>query len=143
MTVNPYDDATIVADDTIIRRINPVYHVVWDENRSRYRVSTKAYSPSSEPLGGMSVDIEKSILAAGLEGSEFVTNPTFTGSVAFPAGRVRNLGLLVGYDPIFENLHHGEVWSAGMRPNRFSDQQKKGLAAVATWYVELPDVDIR
>jgi hypothetical protein len=139
--MEPYDEAQITGEDTIIRRINPQQHIVWDENRGRFRISSKVFSPSSEPNGGMSVDIERLMLADGLDPREYVTTPVFTGSVAFSAGAARALGLIVGYDPIPTNPYHGEVWGAD-RPNRFSRQQRKGLAVASRWYVELDDVDV-
>lgn len=148
MAVDPYDEARIGAADTIIRRINPVQHVVWDENRQRNRIASKAYNKSSGPKAGMSVDIEASITAAGQHPQTYVTTPVFTGSVTFSANDVRALDLWIGYEPIKDipnipdNPHHGEVWATTDKKS-FSDAQKTGLANAAQWYVELPDVDIR
>lgn len=147
MAVDPYDEKQIGASDTIIRRISPEQHVVWDENRKRKRISSKAYNKSSGPRDGMSVDIEKLIVAAGQDPRVYVTTPRFTGSVAMPAGKVRELDLWVGYDPVKDapnepdNPHHGEVWATKPKKS-FTDAQKNGLARLARWYVELPDVDI-
>jgi hypothetical protein len=58
----------------------------------------------------MSIDIKPSIEAAGLDAATFVTTPKWTGSVVFKAGAARALGFMVGYDPITDNDHHGEVW---------------------------------
>lgn len=88
-----------------------------------FMAALKVFSPSSEPNGGMSVDIERLMLADGVDPREYVTTPVFTGSVAFSAGAARALGLIVGYDPIPTNPYRGEVWSAD-RPNRFSRQQR-------------------
>lgn len=141
MSVDPYDEDQIKAEDTIIRRINPDHHVVWDENRGRNRVSSKAFTPSSGENDGMSVDVEALIIADGHDPKEYVTTPVFIGSVAFSAGVARALDLRVGYDPIPKNPYHGEVWG-NPRPNRFSNSQKKGLMAASAWYVELKDVDL-
>jgi len=139
--MEPYDENEISAGDVIIRRINPRQHVVWDENRSCSRISSKAFSPSSGPNDGMSVDIEQLMLSDGVDPRQYVTTPVFTGSVAFSAGSARALGLLVGYDPLPTNPYYGEVWG-GSRPNRLSQRQKKGLAEASRWYVELDGVDI-
>ncbi|MFZ1415885.1 MAG: hypothetical protein WAS73_15100 [Defluviicoccus sp.] len=147
MAVDPYDEKQIGANETIIRRINPQQHVVWDANRKRYRITSKAYNKSSGLNDGMSVDIEKLIVAAGEDPYVYVTTPVFTGSVALAVGDVRALDLWVGYDPIKDvpnvpdNPHHGEVWTTTPK-NSFNDRQKNGLARLARWYVELPDVDI-
>lgn len=142
MSAEPYDEDQIKADDIIIRRINPVQHVVWDDNRGRYRVSSKAFTPSSGQNHGMSVDVEALIVADGHDPKEYVTTPIFTGSVAFSAVAARALDLILGFDPIPENPYHGEVWG-NCRPNRFSKRQKDGLKAASAWYVELEDVDLR
>jgi len=147
LTVDPYDEEQICPQDTIIRRINPVQHVVWDDNRKKHRITSKAYNKSSGPKAGMSVDIENLIVAANQNPQTYVTTPVFTGSVAFSAGDVRNLELWVGYEPIKDvpdvqdNPHHGEVW-AKIEKKSFTESQKSGLAKSARWYVELPDVDI-
>lgn len=147
LAVEPYDEAGIAGEDTIIRRINPIHHIVWDENRQKHRISPKAYNKSSGPKEGMSVDIERLIVGAGVNPQEYVTTPVFTGSVALRAGDVRALGLWVGYDPIEgvhyvpDNPYHGEVWSPTERKN-FTDSQKSALAHLAQWYVPLPNVDL-
>lgn len=140
-TIEPYDENQIEADDTIIRRINPVQHLVDNHNTGTKRVSTKAFSPSSEENGGMSVDIEKLILEDGQEPKQFVTTPTFTGSVSFSAKEIRDLNLRIGYDPRPENPYHGEVWGE-RRPNRFSKGQKNTLLSTAKWYVKLDNVEL-
>lgn len=142
LAVDPYDEAQIKAVDAIIRRISLKDHVVWDENRQRHRIASNAYRKSSGPKGGMSVDIEALITATGQDPRVYVTTPVFIGSVVFSATDVRSLGLWIGYEPIPDNPHHGEVWATTDKKH-FSDAQKTGLAKAARWYVELPDVDIR
>jgi len=139
--MEPYDENQINSDGVVIRRINPQQHIVWDENRGCSRISSKAFSPSSGPGDGMSVDIEQLMISDGIDPRQYVTTPVFTGSVAFSAGAARALGLLVGYDPVPPNPYHGEVWG-GSRPNRFSRRQKEGLAEGSCWYVKLDGVEI-
>jgi hypothetical protein len=148
LPVNPYDEAQINAGDTIIRRINPEQHVIWDENRQRNRIASKAYNKSSGPKAGMSVDIEALIEAAGQNPQIYVTTPVYTASVAFYASDIRALDLWIGFEPVRaepgipDNPYHGEVWATTDRKS-FSEGQKTGLARSARWYVELPSVDIR
>ena len=142
MAVNPYDEKRIGANDLIIRRINPDQHLVWDDNRNRKRISTKAYQRSSGEAGGMSVDIEALIVADRQDPKQFVTTPKFTGSVAFMANQIRELGLILGYDPIPDNPYHGQVWQKGTA-KRFTRTQQKGLLRAAQWYVRLEGVDIK
>lgn len=148
MSAEPYDDDGIDATDVLIRRINPVQHVVWDENRQKNRISPKAYNKSSGLRDGMSVDVESLIISDGLNPREFVTTPVFTAAVALGVGEVRALGFYVGLDPIkdvlgvLDNPYHAEVWAKEARKS-FTDGQKKALADLAKWYIELPEVDIR
>ena len=53
MMVIPYDEPEIEADRSIIRRINPVQHVIRDDNRNCRRISSKAFKPSSGVNAGM------------------------------------------------------------------------------------------
>lgn len=124
--MKPYDDPEIAPDDVIIRRISPHY-VVPDQNRGGLRISTAAFSPSNGEDGGMSVDIEKLILAAGLDPREFVASPEFTGAVSFTAEAVRSLGLRIGLEPLETNPYHGEVWGPEERPSRFTKGEKRRL----------------
>jgi hypothetical protein len=143
--VLPHDHAEILNEDRLIRRINPIEHVVPDGNTGRRRISTKAIQPSSEPNGGMSVDHERTICEAQLNPTSFVTTPVYTGSIAFGAGVVRaiNVGLRVGYDPIpGENDFHCEVWGPDPRPNRFSKGQQRAILAASAWFVEIQDTSI-
>lgn len=142
MTVEPYDEEDIDDNDTIIRRVNPEQHVIPDENTGQRRISSKLFSPSSSPNGGMSVDILKLIEASGQEATDFIRTPPFIGSVAFSASSAREVGLRIGYDPIPDNPFHGEVWGSPGRPQRFSQSQKRALQQASTWFVEIPGVDI-
>lgn len=141
MTVAPYDEPELAGDDIVIRRINPIEHVVDDDNRKCRRISSKAYKPSSEPNGGMSVDVELLMIAAEIDARSYVTTSQFTGAVALVASAIRDLDLRVGYDPLPSNPYHGEVWGKG-RPNKFTNAQNCGLAKAAKWFVAIPDVDL-
>lgn len=137
----PYDEPDINGNDIIIRRINPVYHTVYDENIGANRISTVAYSPSSGVDGGMSIDVEKLIEGAGLNAVEYVTNPTYTCSVYFTAQDIRALGLRVGYEPLPDNFAHGEVWGSN-GVNGFTRAQKKNLARGARWYHRVDGIEL-
>ena len=84
----------------------------------------------------MSVDIESSILEAGLDVRKFVTTPKFVGSVWFLAGFLRTETFLVGYDPLDDNAHHGEVWGS------FTKARQKRLLSGARWFVEINGVTL-
>jgi len=141
MAAQPYDEDDLIDVDILIRRVNPKQHVVFDENTGKKRTSSKLFSPSSGPNDGMSVDIQKLIENDGVNVQDFVSTPTFTGSVFFDVNSARNAGLMVGYDPIVGNPYHGEVWGSS-KPNRFTKSQKRALINSSAWLVEIPGVDI-
>lgn len=131
-TVSPYDHPDISPDDGVIRRVSE-YHIV-DDGRGGRRISSMCFKPSSGANAGMSVDLEASILAAGLKPKEFVTTPRFMGSVRFTAGALRGLGCRVGFVPLPGNDHHGEVWGTA--------KIAKKVQSLAVWYVQIENVDL-
>lgn len=136
MTVDPYDDINILGTDLLIRRIDPKQHIISDENLGCLRISSKAFHPSSEPNGGLSVDVKSIIDAAGIDAKLYVTNPKQIGSVAFRTAAARAVELIVGFDPEPDNPYHGQVWG------NFSRSQEKALLNAIEWFVEIPDVKI-
>ncbi|KRE02623.1 hypothetical protein ASE61_15205 [Bosea sp. Root670] len=86
--------------------------------------------------GGMSVDLEPSIIEAGTDPREHVTSPKWIASVRFTVEQLRSLELQVGFDPQADNPHHGQAWGA------FPGGKRKRLAAAAAWFVPLDDVDL-
>ncbi len=131
-SVKPHDHEEILGEHGVIRRISP-YHVVDDEKAPQgRRISSFAFQASNGPDAGMSVDLENSIVEAGLNPKEYVIQPPFIGAVRFQAGDLRGLGFKVGYDPLPDNPHHGEVWGS------FTSAKKKALVQVAAPYVDIP-----
>ena len=137
----PYDEEKVGSTDIVIRRIMPEQHVVFDANKNCMRLSSKLYSPSTGVNEGMSVDLEELIKKAGKAPVDFVTSPKFTGSVKFIASAIRGIGFWIGYDPIPENDHHGQVWGEKIH-SKFTRTQKKELQAQAVWYVQIKDVEL-
>ena len=135
----PYDDAEIADDDLVIRRIHP-RQVIFDHNTGFYRVSTGAFSPSSEPHFGMSVDVKSSIESVGAIPAEHVRDPKHVGAVEFAASVPRSNGLVVGKAPLPENEHHGEVWRVGQK--RFSRTQQKAFLENCVWLIEIDSVKL-
>ncbi len=132
--VVPHDHPEIIATDKVLRRVSPEHHVVVDGGGQR--ISTMAFEPSKDAYRGLSVDLERSILEARLDPKLFVTTPRFVGSVWLAAGAARAEGLSVGYDPLPENPHHGEIWGIA------SKAVKRKLLKLAQWYVEIAGVSI-
>lgn len=107
--VVPHDHEGIMAEDGIIRRI-PQHQVVVDAKIGGRRISSMAFKSSSEPNGGMPVDLQQEIEEAGLDARVFVTTPSWIGSVRFQAGQLREEEFQVGFHPLDSNPYHSEVW---------------------------------
>lgn len=134
--VLPHDHQGIAATDGVIRRISP-HHVVLDPKKvGGSKISTMAFEPSSEVNGGVSIDLQQQIEEANLVATDYVSEPPWLGSIRFTAGALRNEGLQVGYDPVPENQHHGQIWGS------FTRGQKKQLLKLATWFVEMDGVSL-
>jgi hypothetical protein len=142
MPVEPYDDATIVGEDLLIRRIDPEFHVVPDHNKGGLRLSTKAFCESSEGSQGMSVDLKGDIVGASLDPRAYVRTPKYVGAVEFTARIPRSVDLAVGKEPEKNNPYHGEVWRLG-ESRRFTGRQKKTLLENSTWLNEIDGVNLR
>jgi hypothetical protein len=109
--VRPYDDDSISGDAYLVRYIHGRWLV--PDGAGGRRLSKGAFSPSSEvrdPYRGMSTDILDLILHDGLSPIERKP-PGHEGVVKLKVEGLRNLGLMVGYDPIDDvNPYHGSVW---------------------------------
>ena len=116
----------------MIRRISD--NQIVTDNNGQKRISSKAFQGSSDTNGGMSVDLECSILRAGLDPKVYVTTPRWIGSVRFEAGAIRSEGFLVGFHPLPENPHHGEVWGD------FSRVKRRQLQRICVWLVPIQGV---
>jgi hypothetical protein len=115
--------------DILIRRLSEQQLVT---DKDGVRVPSSLAFQASTANGGMSVDIEKLIVESGQDPRVFVTTPRWTGSVFFHARPLRDLQLMVGYNPVDENPFHGEVWGISSR----STQRK--LKNIYVWYVKIP-----
>jgi hypothetical protein len=73
---------------------------------------------------------------------EYVTNPVYMGSLRFTASTFRSEGLIVGYEPLDKNPHHGEVWDRDRNKIRFSKALQKRLLRSAEWFVEIEGVTL-
>lgn len=131
----PHDHADIGAADGIIRRISG-QQVVADPKTGGRRLSSMVFKPSSGTNGGMSVDLQCSIEEAGLDARADVTTPRWTGSVRFAAGALRTEPFQVGFDPLPDNPHHGEVWG------QFSRARQRKLTTMCAWFVAIEDIAI-
>ena len=125
----PHDHEEISENDGVIRRVSEKQLV--DDGQGGKRPSSICFKPSSGENGGMSVDLESSIREAGLDPKAYVTTPRWMCSLIFSAGSLRAEGFWVGFDPLPDNPHHGEVWGD------FSKNKQKKLQSMANWYVPM------
>lgn len=132
--VLPHDHQGIANVDRVIRRISEEHFVTDAKVAGGKRISTMAFQASTDGSRGMSVDLESSIIAGGLDARKFVTTPRFLGSVWLLVEFLRSETYLVGYEPLIDNAHHGEVWG------KFSKGQQKKLLNNAKWFVEVEGV---
>jgi hypothetical protein len=119
----------------VIRRVSAQL-VITDAKTGGRRISSMTFKPSSGLNGGMSVDLQQSIEAAGMDARAYVTTPRWMGSLRFEAGALRAEGFMVGFDPLPDNPHHGEVWG------KFSKAQQRRMAEIALWFVPIVGVAI-
>ena len=134
--VRPHDDPEIDPRSSLVRYINPEYHLVFDENAGRFRIGSGAFSATSgDPFNGMSVDVGQSMAAAGL--AAFERTPRGFGAVEIDVGDARSLQLQVGTDPLPGNPFHGQIW--GVK----SSKRAKLHRLVKGWLVALDGVAIR
>jgi hypothetical protein len=107
----PHDHDEIRNEHHVIRHITP-YDLYPDRQTHIRRVQSGAYSESSDPHGGMSVDIEEWMIADGLDPLHYVEDPSH-GAKRLSVRELRALGFQIGWDPRSDNSHHGAVWGIG------------------------------
>jgi hypothetical protein len=106
--VQPHDDPRLTADDYVIRYTSPNERSR-DDTLGRYRISSGAYTESSVPPYGVSVQIERLLIAASLTAEQKAPSADH-GIVRLRVGTLREMGFKVGYDPEPNNPTHGEIW---------------------------------
>ncbi len=133
--VTPHDHHEILDQDWIIRRISAL-QISDDPKVGGKRISSLAFKSSGGANGGMSVDLRQQIEDAGHNAETYVTTPRWIGSLIMNVGGVRGEAFLVGFHPLGDNPHHGEVWGT------FSSPKQQRLRELSQWFVPIPDVSI-
>jgi hypothetical protein len=103
----PHNHPDIHDDHHVIRHIVPPHDLHPDPTTNVTRVSSGAYSESGG--GGMSVDILEWMIADGLYDLYYLSDDT-EGATSLRVGDLRDLGLMVGWDPDGGHPQHGAVW---------------------------------
>lgn len=124
--VEPYDDPDIIDTDCVIRYIHPIYHVTFDSNLGRQRLSSGAFSPSKDGSRGMSVDLQRNMRDAGLDGLSRLPSEEH-GAVQLTVADLRQLDLLIGSTPRADNEFHADVW------HTHKESTRKKIRKLARW----------
>lgn len=82
---------------------------MWDVAKGHYRISSKAFGPSSSD-GCLSGDLEQLLVEDGLSPTILCNSlRRAVGAVSVSIGQIRALGLCVAHDPVSENWYHGAI----------------------------------
>jgi hypothetical protein len=113
--VVPHDHAQILNEDIILKRVSQ-QHLV-EVGDGLYRVSTAIFSQSSDKYRGSSINILKVIENLGEEVEAYCRRRGETvGAIALTAGAIRDEEGLVGFEPLEDDLAHGEIWNIKGKP---------------------------
>ena len=127
--------ATEIADDNELIRGITEEQVIYDERRKCRRVSSAAIDTSSEPNGGMSMDLRRLVEAAGISPEEHIEG-RWVGALLLTAGMLRAEGLRVGHDPLPTNPYHCQAWG------KITKGMQRKILRSARWYVPVGGVNI-
>jgi hypothetical protein len=115
-----------------VRTLLSPHHVIPDERTGLYRISSKAFGPSSSD-GTLSGDLEQILAADGLSPiAMYPALPDPVGAASITVGQLRGLGAKVEHDPDKYNWYHGAVTGTKSKGTR------KALSEIA---VEIVAID--
>ena len=132
--VKPYDDSNISDEAELVRYIHR--HWLVPDGAGGRRLSKGAFAPSSEqrdPYQGMSAELLEMILNDGCSPAERIP-AAHEAAVTLKVKKLRNLGLIVGHDPINGlNPYHVGVWGV-------KRSHQKRLLQLCEWLEKPSDV---
>jgi hypothetical protein len=97
-------------DLRFIRTLQSPHHIVPDKRTGRYRLSSKAFSPSSAD-GGLSGELEQILKGDGLSAiAMYPAVPRAVGAAAITIGQIRQTNATPEHDPVWKNWYHGSVF---------------------------------
>ena len=111
-----------------IRTLTSPHHVVPDEDTGAYRISTKAFGPSSSD-SKLSGDLEQTLKADGLEATAMypaIKNPV--GAAAVTIGDILAAKATVEHDPVWTNFYHGSVF--GTKAKRVKEKLRDAAVEI-------------
>ncbi len=116
-------------------------HIVFDELKGRYRVSSKAFGPSSDD-GCLSGDLEQLLAEDGLP--ELTMYPAVGRAVAAFSLKIQLIcehewtyGVGVRHDPVRENWYHGSIFGAALKKKKL----KESLRLLAEEMVPIDELE--
>jgi hypothetical protein len=106
------------------------YHVTYDKHLGRYRISSKAFSPSSTD-NSLSGDLEELLKVDGLPATAmYPAVEHYVGAAALKVEDIRALGLEVEHQPVQTNWYHGGIV-------KIRDSHKKKLEKISREIIQI------
>lgn len=130
--VIPHDDVDIGRSSGLLRYVTPG-QMVREGSGEDYRPSSAAFSSSSPQLDryqGMSVDLEAVMQRQGAPLDVRAADDSDIWIYRIETAAVRDMGHLVGSDPLPTNPYHGQVWKS-LEGGRLSRGQREQLRRLA------------
>lgn len=123
--VLPHDHNQIQDEDIMLRGI-PAQQIVSTPDGGR-RISTGAFSRSSDAYGGLSLGAKKVLECLEKTTEEWAAG-RFSAVVCFPAEMLRKAGVWIGWDPLDDDPAHCNAWDASGKPFPRRRSLRKALA---------------
>lgn len=127
-----------------IRTIQSPDHIVIDEETGLYRLSSKAFGPSSSD-GCLSGDLEQPLIEDGLP--QLILYPAVGRAVAAIALTIEQIceheasfGVYVRHDPVETNWYHGSVFGKALKNNR---KLKESFRSIAKELIPIDQAEAR
>lgn len=117
-------------DGQFIRSLRSPYHVVKDDQTGLYRISSKAFGPSSSD-GKVSGDLSQLLCDDGLSATAMypaVKEPV--GAAAVSIADVLAAGAVVEHDPVKQNWYHGAILGAKGKVKNKLQQASSEIIAI-------------
>lgn len=123
--VEPHDNMRIRDEDIMLRGI-PKWQILRTPDGGQ-RISTGAFSRSSDKYGGLSLGAKKVLECVERSVEEWASG-RFGAVVCFPASMLRNAGVQIGWDPKENDSAHCNAWEKTGKPFPRTGSLKKKLA---------------
>jgi hypothetical protein len=118
----------LLSEFSFLRTIQSPSHTVWDDLHKQYRLSSKAFNPSTDDKT-VSGDLEQLLLADEVPVSEFRSAlGRVVGLYAIKVEKIRIQDLIVSHLPVATNWYHGGI--GGKLTDRVKRKLKDEAAAI-------------